>query len=197
MKRTPRRLGLIAIGTGGLAAMSALYVAGNEARAGLTPTITQNYCILGSGDGEAWTWRITDALGDLDGTPAPVTSSDAEDVRDEFVSSINATRIAAGQNYPIAAAVTIGTCDEGGGNYAFAVESAISQELRVSLPPASSGGPPGALQLVVGPDATASVTFNPEIWIPLPEPTGLAMFFSGGALLAALRRRSPRVSSSD
>jgi hypothetical protein len=126
-----------------------------------------------------------------------VTSSDAEDVRDEFVSSINSTRVAAGQNYPIATAVTIATCNESGGSYAFAVESAMIQELRVSSPPASPGDPPGPLQLVSGPNATASVTFNPEIWIPVPEPTGLTMFFSGGALLAALRRRAARPMASD
>jgi len=153
----------------------------SESRAGVAPVTATAYCILGGGDGVSWTWTIKSSFPDLTGAPAGVVGTPG-DVRDLFVTSIEAARTAAAQSYPTASAISPPSNCTGTPVAAFQIETVGAHTLFVE----PVGG--GAEVPVIGPDITAAVDFNPKIWIPMPEPGGAVSLISGVVVLAGLSR---------
>ncbi|MEM7409591.1 MAG: hypothetical protein AAF430_05050 [Myxococcota bacterium] len=178
----------------------ALCLLGTAAQAGLAPTKT--YCVNGDGDGspnEDWAWDIrTPGAGGttlitsttpvvVQGNPIGCPTAGCDDeaaLAARFINSVNDHTVLG----PVMALEIEGDCaDPSHAAFALMRTDTTGDALDLWVAPS----PAGTLTRVTG-GAGAGVTFNPEVYLALPEP-GLAATLGAGALLVlGLSRRSER-----
>ena len=142
---------------------------------------TENYCILGTGDGLSWDWEVrffSSTANEIDrctGTAMAPGGAPATEIRDVLMKEIND-----GCGIVVEAATFAGC----GPNAGFTANGYFDFELWLEQKVAS---PPGPLVQVT---AGTPVLFNP--YIAVPEPSRASLLGSGLLALAGLRRLDRR-----